>query len=313
MLVVFINGCTVYKTIHVTSDPPGLLIQKSGAIAGTTPFELRVPAGDNLFCTSYYWEFELLAESPFQELPSQNKTIDICKIPNNSTVHFSFNSSPNGSERNTAERVYTKYGTGFFICNNGYLITAYHVIANSKTIKLYNDTYKGTTAEIVKFSKLLDIAILRTNKSPENTISITNNVVKVGEKVFTIGYPVIEILGDEPKYTDGVISSNTGISSEASLMQITTPVQPGNSGGPLLNTKGELVGVIVGTAAIEPFLAETNALPQNVNWATKTDYIQPLLPKDCEISSNVTVNNDEIIDKIKQSICLIVVDDFVEL
>ena len=91
-----------------------------------------------------------------------------------------------------------------------------------------------------------------------------------------MGYPTQSILGGEPKFTEGSISALSGMGGEAAFMQISVPVQPGNSGGPLVNAEGEVVGIITATAAIELFLRTTGTLPQNVNWAVKSDYAQLL-------------------------------------
>ncbi|MCH7708023.1 MAG: trypsin-like peptidase domain-containing protein, partial [Myxococcales bacterium] len=88
----------------------------------------------------------------------------------------------------------------------------------------------------------------------------------------TIGYPATTILGTEPKYTDGTISALSGPGGEASFMQTSVPVQPGSSGGPLLDEYGRVVGIITSTAAILPFISATGALPQNVNWAVKAEF-----------------------------------------
>ena len=99
--------------------------------------------------------------------------------------------------------------------------------------------------------------------------------LQLGDSVFTIGYPATDILGPEPKFTDGSISSLSGLGGEASLLQMTVPVQPGNSGGPVVNGQGYAVGVVTSSAAVRPFLKATGTLPQNINWAVKADYAAP--------------------------------------
>jgi len=86
-------------------------------------------------------------------------------------------------------------------------------------------------------------------------------------EVFTVGYPVTDILGEELKFTDGVISSLSGVGDDAAFVQITVPLQPGNSGGPLVNNAGEVVGVVTSTAAVANFVRTVGTLPQNINWA----------------------------------------------
>ena len=127
--------------------------------------------------------------------------------------------------------------------------------------------------------------------------------VKQGQRVFTLGYPVPGVLGEEVKYTEGVISSLSGLQGEDSLMRITVPVQPGNSGGPLVNEAGEVVGIITSSAAISAFFRLTGTLPQNVNWAVKGNYILSLLNDKPKVE-----NRDQppdIVEMVKSAVVLI--------
>ena len=122
-----------------------------------------------------------------------------------------------------------------------------------------------------------DLALLKVNTDTTHFLPLAAaRSASVGQKVFTIGFPVTDVLGDDPKFTEGSISSLTGPSGEISFLQISVPVQPGNSGGPLVNESGEVVGVVTASAAIIPFLSATGTLPQNVNWAIKSDFALPL-------------------------------------
>ena len=92
------------------------------------------------------------------------------------------------------------------------------------------------------------------------------------------------ILGKEVKYTDGSISSLSGLQGDATFFQINVPIQPGNSGGPLVNADGDVVGVVTATAAVEAFYKSVGAMPQNVNWAVKGAYASLLLPPTMEMN-----------------------------
>jgi len=98
------------------------------------------------------------------------------------------------------------------------------------------------------------------------------NLPAEGDRVFTIGFPAPDLLGPAPKYTDGAISALSGLQGEAVLIQTTVPIPPGNSGGPIVNEQGEVVGIVVSSAAIETFVARTGTLPQNIDWAVKAEY-----------------------------------------
>jgi S1-C subfamily serine protease len=101
--------------------------------------------------------------------------------------------------------------------------------------------------------------------------------IGVGDRVFTMGFPVEDLLGQEPKFTDGSISSLSGIKGEATFLQITVPVHPGNSGGPLLSEDGKAVGVIAATIAFQLFMEQTRTMPQNINYAVSGSFVAPLL------------------------------------
>ena len=121
-----------------------------------------------------------------------------------------------------------------------------------------------------------------------------------------MGFPVSSVLGQEAKYTEGVVSSLSGIKGASSFLQITVPIQPGNSGGPLVNERGEVVGIITSTAAILPFIKESGTLPQNINWAVKADYLRPLieLPK----AEQKEFSREQLIEHVKKSTFFIEVE-----
>ena len=103
-----------------------------------------------------------------------------------------------------------------------------------------------------------------------------SSMVRMGDKVFTIGYPSIDIMGFKPKYTEGVISAVTGIKDDPTVFQTTVPIQPGNSGGPLFNEKGEVVGLT--TASLSLLAIESmGAVPQNVNYAVKSSFVKNVI------------------------------------
>ena len=122
-------------------------------------------------------------------------------------------------------------GTGFIISKNGYILTCHHVIAEAKTIKVVLSK-EILSAQVVAVDKNNDLAMLKISGffpalafSPERT-------VKMGQEVFTIGYPNPGLQGINAKLTRGYISSLSGFQDDLRLYQISTPVQPGNSGGP---------------------------------------------------------------------------------
>ncbi len=99
-------GCTVYKNISVESQPPGINVNKGGAYAGTTPFKLKVGAGDIFFCSPWYWSFELEGVPPKGNFTPILKNINPCTLPSQSKVFFNFDSGDTRNNDDVERNVY---------------------------------------------------------------------------------------------------------------------------------------------------------------------------------------------------------------
>lgn len=206
------------------------------------------------------------------------------------------------NEERTENKV--SIGTGFSISKDGLIITAYHIIEDAKIINVHLKKGSFVSAKVLHSDPVNDLAVLKVETSTPNFLQLAQmRSVKTGDRVFTMGFPVSSVLGQELKYTEGVVSSLSGIGDASSFLQITVPIQPGNSGGPLVNEKGEVVGIITSTVAILPFIKESGTLPQNVNWAVKSDYLRPMieLPK----VEKESLNRDQLIAHVNKSTFLI--------
>lgn len=171
-------------------------------------------------------------------------------------------------------------GTGFAISSDGLIVTNYHVIegANSISVKgINNDFSSSLNAKVIVSDKNNDLAIIQIddknftglNKIPY-TLKTTSS--DVGENVFAMGYPLRATMGDEIKLTSGIISSKTGFQGDITSYQVSVPIQPGNSGGPLFDKSGSVIGVI--NAKLRG--------GENVSYAIKISYLKnliELLPK----------------------------------
>jgi S1-C subfamily serine protease len=164
-------------------------------------------------------------------------------------------------------------GTGFFITDDGLLLTNFHVVEDAESYAIR--TKAGTLpAKLIKADKVNDLAVLKVTGSNFNVLPLAaHQDGRLGQPVFTIGFPNPEMQGTEPKLTRGEISSLAGMKDDPRHFQISVPVQPGNSGGPLVDLSGNVVGVV--SMRLGDFRAWklTGALPQNVNYAIKSSII----------------------------------------
>jgi S1-C subfamily serine protease len=125
-------------------------------------------------------------------------------------------------------------------------------------------------------------------------LPLSSSPVKTGAAVLTMGYPHPDLLGSKPKLTEGVVSATSGVGDDPRVLQISVPVQAGNSGGPLINMEGEVVGVVMAKLNAVKMLKWTGDLPQNVNYAIKIPYLTVLLSSAPPNHSIKTLNMKQV-------------------
>ena len=173
-------------------------------------------------------------------------------------------------------------GTGFLISDDGLIVTNHHVIDKAGSIEVYqgNVMYRAT---VVAQDAANDLALLKTEiKGRPLSIASARTSMR-GEEVLTLGYPLSNIAGESQKATFGRINATVGLNDDVRYLQIDVPIQPGNSGGPLLNKRGEVIGVASASLDEQSAFAKSGAIPQNVNYAVKADYIMVLLPPSAQL------------------------------
>ncbi len=140
---------------------------------------------------------------------------------------------------------YSGTGTGFYINSEGWLLTNQHVVKDAKEVDVRGADGVIRKASVVKTDVAGDVAVLKTKESAAKWLPLMTNEGTMGAAVFTVGFPNADVQGVEPKFTDGRISSLSGIRDDPDHYQITVPAQPGNSGGPLVDVKtGAVVGIV---------------------------------------------------------------------
>lgn len=168
-------------------------------------------------------------------------------------------------------------GTGFFVNAQGYLVTNFHVIKGFKklTCQYQNTTYP---AKFIKADPMNDLALLKIEVAPKAFLSFRGGKsVRVGEEVVAVGFPHYGMYSTHPSITSGNVTSPVGMGDDSSRLQMTTPVQPGNSGGPLLDLSGHVVGVVVEKLNALAVAKVTGDIPQNINFAIRIPVVKSFL------------------------------------
>ena len=196
-------------------------------------------------------------------------------------------------------------GTGFFIDRNGYIATNYHVIKDANVIEvefIRNGIRQTYSAKIIQSDKQNDLSVIKINSSEFKPFmklpyNFKTKISDVASNVFALGYPMaLSLLGTEIKFTDGKISSKTGMHGDITTYQISVPIQPGNSGGPLFDYDGNLIGIT--SSSINRKLDIT----ENVNYAIKSNYLINLidvLDYNISLPNDKSITNKTLTEKIK--------------
>jgi S1-C subfamily serine protease len=169
-------------------------------------------------------------------------------------------------------------GSGFFINETGHVVTNQHVIEQCVAITV-GVGGKLITSNTLMVDKKRDIAVLDTHLHAEHYAIFNETLVgeRLGEHILTLGYPLHGVLSTSVNLTTGNISSLLGVKDDENVYQITAPIQAGNSGGPVINQKGLVAGVVQSKLNALELSAQMGDLAQNVNFAIKSNQIKDFL------------------------------------
>ncbi|MDC1491343.1 trypsin-like peptidase domain-containing protein [Gammaproteobacteria bacterium] len=167
-------------------------------------------------------------------------------------------------------------GSGYLVDNNGHVVTNEHVINGCSIIT----TGKNNTAELLRADETNDIAIIKSFDSEKyKAMSFANKDPALGQRIFVSGFPLNQIL-ENLNFTSGTVSSEVGLMQNINQFQFTAPIQPGNSGGPILNENGGVIGMSVATVSNKKFEEMLDTLVQNMNFGIRQSSIQSLLDQE---------------------------------
>ena len=199
-------------------------------------------------------------------------------------------------------------GSGLIISKSGYIATNYHVIENANDIEIVTgQEISKLNAEVIQSDKINDLAIIKVvdvnfDGFDQLNYNFKTSSSDVGTKVYAYGYPMaLSVMGKEIKVTDGMINSKTGYDGNITTYQISAPIQGGNSGGPLFDDNGNLLGI--NSSGLNKDITD------NVGYSIKTSYLANLidvLPRSIELPSSTKLRGMSLTEQIKEISKLVV-------
>ena len=158
------------------------------------------------------------------------------------------------------------YGTGFYVSETGHIITNWHVAKDCRVLQTAN----GASLRVLASDAAVDLALLQVvGVKPAAMASFSQADAVLGESIIVFGFPLTGLLASSGNLTTGIVSATAGLHDNPRHLQISAPVQPGNSGGPLLDQSGNVVGVVVAKLDAATAASLMGDIPQNVNFAIK--------------------------------------------
>ena len=169
-----------------------------------------------------------------------------------------------------------------------------------------------------------DFALLKAERNPfadlipggakfEALPVAASRAAKLGSTVVTVGFPNIGLQGFSPKFARGEIASLTGPQDDPRFFQISVPLQPGNSGGALVDERGNVIGVVSAKLSAAATLKATGELPENVNYAVKSSFLLGFLESVPDVASKLkepnssTMQSAEVVEKAKAAAVLVLI------
>lgn len=168
-------------------------------------------------------------------------------------------------------------GTGFAVSRTGHIVTNHHVVADCQSIAFRLLGMPEYSAEIIASNVQFDLALLKVDYATDPASFPVNDSLRLGDEIVVYGFPLIGDLSSQGNLTNGVVSALTGLEDDLATFQMNAQIQPGNSGGPVINRSGSIVGVVSSTANDDYFIRRSGNTPQNINFAIKASILRSFL------------------------------------
>lgn len=255
-------------------------------------------ASPNIFATDWYMGNKVLNENVYTTF--EPGLMKIIWTDNSVPESLYLKLYPTNTDNIGISNSTKSSGTGFALSSNGFIVTNYHVTNGANKIRVRGvkgDFSKTFNAKIIVQDKNNDLSIIKIDDDNFTTLGtipykIDNNSSDVGNSVYALGYPLRASMGDEVKLTNGIISSKTGFQGDITSYQTSVPVQSGNSGGPLFDSKGNVIAII----------NAKHIGAENASYAIKTSYLNNLIQSMDNVptlSTNNQISTKELSEQVK--------------
>jgi serine protease Do len=194
-------------------------------------------------------------------------------------------------------------GTGFFVTNKGHVLTNAHVVEECASIRVTTDERDSSQGVVLAQDIINDLAVVETTLKPTKVAALRPSI-RLGESVAAFGYPLTDVLSISGNFTSGNVTALAGLKDDSRYLQISAPVQPGNSGGPLFDQNGNVVGVVTSKLnALKLMIATDGDIAQNVNFAIKSavaaNFLETNRVKITYGSANVPMQSADLADQAR--------------
>lgn len=195
-------------------------------------------------------------------------------------------------------------GTGFFITGNGHILTNAHVVKGCTKVDLQQPGDLAQSGRVMATDEQNDLAVIVTDMKPP-AVAAMRIEVRLGENIAVFGFPLSNKLSTSGNFTVGIVSALAGLKDNSAEIQISAPIQPGNSGGPVFDIHGNVVAVTVATATTAIMGdASHDVMPQNINFAIKASIALTFLNSngvkpDAQVDTKTSLDTAELADRAK--------------
>lgn len=210
----------------------------------------------------------------------------------------------------TPKKATISAGSGFFVSKAGHILTNAHVVEGCSSVTIKADGQTSGTGSVFARDAQNDLALIKIANSPATTLPVRSGA-RLGEGVAAFGFPHSDMLATSGNFTLGNVTALAGLGNDTRFLQVSAPVQSGNSGGPLLDNHGNLIGIVTSKLNAAKVMASSGDLPQNVNFAVRSSLAMGFLDANgvsYEIGTNSSPKLEpaDLADRAKQASVFVV-------